>query len=73
MQWASTVVKLPLVGSSSWLSEEMKNFPEEFLLFSDRIGTLEFEDRLQDVAVSWSATRNANRVTLSNGTAGANG
>lgn len=70
MQWASTVVKLPLVGSSSWLSEEMKNFPEEFLLFSERIGTLEFEDRLQDVAVSWSATRNANRVTLSNGTAG---
>ena len=34
-----------LPGSVSWLSEEMKKFPEEFFLFSTKIGSLEFEDQ----------------------------
>ncbi|CAH0165770.1 Putative DNA repair helicase RadD [Arthrobacter sp. Bi26] len=66
-QWASTVVKLPLMGSVSWLSDEMKKFPEEFLLFSDKIGSLEFEDRVQNHSVTWTANRDENRVSLDNG------
>ena len=67
MQWATTVVKLPLAGNSSWLSEEMRIFPEEFLLFSEKIGSLEFEDRTQNATVTWTARRDGNRVALSNG------
>lgn len=67
--WASTVVKLPLIGSVSWLSDEIKKFPGEFLLFSEKIGSLEFEDRIEGSALTWSAERNGNRVNLSDGTA----
>lgn len=67
MQWAVTVVKLPLSGSVNWLSEEIKNFPEEFLLFSDQIGSLEFDDQVQRKSVAWMASREENRVVLSNG------
>lgn len=66
-QWATTIVKLPLAGSFSWLSEEMRNFPHEFLLFSNKIGSLEFEDRTQETSVSWTASREGNNVVLSNG------
>ncbi|WP_267278097.1 DEAD/DEAH box helicase [Arthrobacter sp. CDRTa11] len=65
--WATTVVKLPLSGSVTWLSEEMKKFPEEFLLFSDKIGSLEFEDRAQSSSWTWTATRDGSRVSLYDG------
>lgn len=67
--WASTVVKLPLTGNVSWLSDEIKKFPGEFLLFSEKIGSLEFEDRIDGSALTWSADRDGNRVNLSDGTA----
>ena len=67
MEWATTVVKLPLSGSISWLSEEMKKFPQEFLLFSGKIGSLEFDDRVQKSAVTWSAARDGDKVVLSDG------
>ncbi|MGO4245662.1 DEAD/DEAH box helicase [Paenarthrobacter sp. RAF54_2] len=70
MEWATTVVKLPLAGKGSWLSEEMKDFPEEFLLFSESIGSLEFEDRVQNTSVTWTASRDENRVALSCGATG---
>ncbi|MGM9472467.1 sacsin N-terminal ATP-binding-like domain-containing protein [Pseudarthrobacter sp. YS3] len=66
-EWATTVVKLPLSGSVTWLSDEMKKFPEEFLLFSDKIGSLEFEDRAQSSSWAWTAARDGNRVSLSDG------
>ncbi len=65
--WASTVVKLPLRGSVSWLSTEMKNFPPEFLLFSDKIGSLELDDRFEDSSITWTADRQSNRVSLTDG------
>jgi hypothetical protein len=55
------------MGSVSWLSDEMTKFPEEFLLFSDKIGSLEFEDRVQNHSVTWTANRDENRVSLDNG------
>lgn len=67
MQWAVTVVRLPLTGSVSWLSEEMEKFPREFLLFSDKIGSLEFEDRTRASSVAWRASRDGSSVILSNG------
>ncbi|MHA7263489.1 DEAD/DEAH box helicase [Arthrobacter sp. TMN-37] len=67
MRWATTVIKLPLTGSISWLSEEMRKFPHEFLLFSDKIGSLEFEDRTQASSIAWTALREGNKVVLSNG------
>lgn len=66
-EWATTVVKLPLSGSVTWLSDEMKKFPEEFLLFSDKIGSLEFEDRAQRSSWTWTATRDGSRVSLYDG------
>ncbi|MCO4250614.1 DEAD/DEAH box helicase [Pseudarthrobacter raffinosi] len=66
-EWATTVVKLPLSGSVTWLSDEMKKFPEEFLLFSDKIGSLEFEDRAQGSSWTWTAARDGSRVSLYDG------
>lgn len=68
LPWASTVVKLPLHGNVTWLSTEIKDFPAEFLLFSDKIGTLEFDDRLEGSAVTWTADREGNRITITDGT-----
>jgi superfamily II DNA or RNA helicase len=65
--WASTVVKLPLKGSVSWLSDEMKVFPGEFLLFSDKIGSLDFEDRVEGTSTTWAAHRTENKVSLTDG------
>lgn len=65
--WATTVVKLPLTGNVSWLSDEVKAFPGEFLLFSDRIGSLEFDDRVEGTSIMWAAVRDGNKVTLTNG------
>lgn len=67
MSWASTVVKLPLKPDITWLSEELKNFPPEFLLFSDQIGRLEFDDEREHTSTHWTATRAGTRVTLSDG------
>lgn len=68
MEWASTIVKLPLVGNFHWLSEEMSAFPPEFLLFSPKITSLDFEDQKTGKASSWRTDRDRNRVTISNGT-----
>lgn len=46
MGWASTVIKLPRSSwKSDWLSEDVRNFPAEFLLFSPHVGELTLEDR----------------------------
>lgn len=67
LTWASTVVKLPLKPNITWLSKELKDFPPEFLLFSDQIGRLEFDDEREDTSTHWTATRSGSHVTLSDG------
>lgn len=57
MQWASTVVRLPLLPHAAWLWSEMEAFPGEFLLFSDKIGTLDFSDRRSGDQVVWTVDR----------------
>lgn len=46
MAWATTVVKLPRDPTSSrWLSDDIRDFPPEFLLFSPHVGALILQDR----------------------------
>jgi superfamily II DNA or RNA helicase len=45
MSWATTVVKLPLDPGCGWLSEDIKNFPSEFLLFASHVQSLRFSDQ----------------------------
>lgn len=67
MSWATTVVKLPLVQQASWLSEEIRKFPHEFLLFSQNVGSLEFDNRTDGTLTAWSARRNGSEVVLEDG------
>ncbi|WP_340686898.1 DEAD/DEAH box helicase [Amycolatopsis coloradensis] len=39
-QWATTVVRLPLVAEADRISQELKQFPAEFLLFVPRVSVL---------------------------------
>ncbi|GGJ49960.1 sacsin N-terminal ATP-binding-like domain-containing protein [Glutamicibacter ardleyensis] len=64
MKWSSTVVKLPLAQQAKWLSDAMNNFPHEFLLFSQNIGSLEFENMIEGSLVVWTARREGSFVTL---------
>ncbi len=55
MEWASTVIKLPLDRESTdrgqvyaSFAEKMRKFPAEFLLFCQHVGSLEFEIRDPD-------------------------
>ncbi|MHA7292466.1 DEAD/DEAH box helicase [Arthrobacter sp. HLT1-21] len=66
-EWASTIVKLPLVGYFRWLSEEMEAFPPEFLLFSPKITSIDFVDKIQSQEKSWKAFRNGTQVVLTDG------
>lgn len=67
MQWASTVVKLPLAHQATWLGDAMREFPHEFLLFSQNIGSLEFQNDLDGSVTAWSAIRDTNLITLQSG------
>lgn len=68
MDWASTVVRLPLLPHIDWLWPAMKDFPGEFLLFSDKVGTLILSNRASGERISWRADRDDNgMVTLTHG------
>jgi hypothetical protein len=67
MSWATTVVKLPLAQKAGWLTEEMRAFPHEFLLFSQNVGSLEFDNRIDGTLTAWSARRDGSDVILENG------
>ena len=45
MTWATTVIKLPLDAGCSWLAEDIKSFPAEFLLFAPHVRSLRFIDK----------------------------
>lgn len=49
MEWATTVVKLPLRSKTEWLQDDLDNFPAEFLLFSSHVGILELDDEINGV------------------------
>lgn len=64
MEWAATIVRLPLKDSVEWLDDEFLQFPPEFMLFSEQIETLELDNRRTGVRSSWKASRWGHRVTL---------
>ncbi|WP_250032193.1 DEAD/DEAH box helicase [Paractinoplanes maris] len=46
LAWAVTVVRLPLLpGTAPRLSNDLRNFPAEFQLFSPHVGSIYLEDR----------------------------
>lgn len=58
MEWADTIVRLPLLdGVSDQVSRSMATFSGEFVLFSDSIGRLELEDRRSGARREWRADR----------------
>ncbi len=50
MEWATTVIKMPLdpARDTSWLSEHIRLFPKPFLLFSEHVSELVLDDQTQD-------------------------
>lgn len=42
MSWATTVVKLPRTRHAEHLADDFRKFPEEFLLFSNHVGSVRF-------------------------------
>lgn len=50
MRWATTVIRLPRnLGDSSWLSDELRTFPADFLIFSPQVRQVELDDRVTNV------------------------
>ena len=45
MEWATSVIKLPLVRGLDWLARDIASFPAEFLLFSPHVARLTLTDR----------------------------
>lgn len=48
MQWATTVVCLPLKTGHAIIAESMRTFPAQFVLFSPQVNNLDFDDRVND-------------------------
>lgn len=68
MEWASTVVRLPRdVEDTTWLSESIREFPAEFLLFSPHVEELVLRDRVAGTARSITAHQDDNVVRLAEG------
>jgi superfamily II DNA or RNA helicase len=45
MDWATTVVRLPLDKESDWLTAHFREFPSQFLVFSPHVERLVLDDR----------------------------
>ncbi len=45
MDWATTVVKLPLNKAANWLTKDVETFPRQFLVFSPHVSHLRIRDR----------------------------
>lgn len=43
VQWASTVIRVPLTKSFDFLHKEIEDFKAQFLLFSDKVGSLDLK------------------------------
>ena len=68
MVWADTIVRLPInEQGATWLHDDIKSFPDEFMLFSSHIGCLELDDRTESRTRRISALRTDDIVELSEG------
>jgi superfamily II DNA or RNA helicase len=65
MTWATTVVRLPRdTADSSWLSENLAQFPSQFLLFSPHVETLVLDNQETGKVREISASRQVDEVIL---------
>lgn len=64
MEWATTIVRLPLKQGSEWLGEELLKFPPEFLLFADHVNKLILRDDDAGAVISWETERTGDQILL---------
>lgn len=62
MGWASTVIRVPLIGAHEHLRGDVDSFPAEFLLFSPQAEELRLEDRANKVNRRIKVKRKASGV-----------
>ena len=68
MTWASNIVRLPLrPGARSGVTGQIREFPEEFLLFVDHVASLTLSDDATGVARCLQVDRQGDRYVLSDG------
>lgn len=68
MGWATTIVEVPRTpDQSSWLSDDVKGFPAEFLLFCPHVGELLLEDRTSGVFRRITVERTGEELRLAEG------
>ncbi|MBP1159815.1 DEAD/DEAH box helicase [Rhodococcus sp. PvR099] len=67
MRWASTIVRLPLVGDTDWLGDKLLAFPSEFLLFAKHVNAIDLRNDDSGDDQSWSAERDGSRIVLTSG------
>lgn len=69
MEDATTVVRMPrTVGSSEWLSPDLREFDPAFMLFSPHVGELVIEDRTTGLRREIRLDRKGEEVTITEGT-----
>lgn len=62
LDWATTVVRLPLRDHVTWLQDEIREFPNELLLFAPQVRRLDV--RMPGRKRSWSALRHGSRIEI---------
>jgi superfamily II DNA or RNA helicase len=68
MSWATSIVRLPRDPvDSAWLSDDLRNFPREFLLFSSHVGELILQDRTTGLRRELRVGREHGRLNLVEG------
>ena len=64
MEWATTVVRLPLIPEIDWLADELSKFPPEFLLFAEHVHQLSLRHDDLGTERSWWTEADGTQVTL---------
>lgn len=67
MEWATTIVKLPLHDDSDWLARDIDGFPAEFLLFSPHVGTLTLDNQVTGLRRTVAIEADDSELRLSDG------
>lgn len=68
LTWATTIIRVPLTKQKNWLSREIKNFPGEIVLFTQKINSLQLLDKTSEnpTPVIWKKPfRNQTKITWS--------
>ena len=64
MDWATTIVRLPLKTGSDWLAKELVDFPPEFLLFAEHVHKLTLRNIDAGTQSSWRTEADGSVRTL---------